>query len=82
VELHQGQIRIRAAELGLEGDSSFIRAGVREPTFAGAESHDQELIVLAALELERSAMGAIWKDGAANIAEGERLPEPRRITRS
>ena len=71
VQLHQGEIGVRGAELGLECGSRLIRAGVCQPSFARAEPHQKQLVVLAALELECATVSSVRENGAANITERE-----------
>jgi hypothetical protein len=73
------QVGIRVQCFGRELRMNFVRLRAGEPTLAGAEADENELVVLAGLEPERPTVGPVWKDRPTDLAQRERLPEPGRV---
>jgi hypothetical protein len=59
----------------------IIRLHAGEPTLAGAQADENELVVLAGLESERPTVGSVRKDRLTDLAQRERAPEPGRVGR-
>jgi hypothetical protein len=76
VKVENPQVRIRAPKLGGEGGADIIRLGSGEASFSGAEPHEHDLILLTALELERSPVGTVGHDRFADLWERQRLVQP------
>jgi hypothetical protein len=77
--MHEPQIRVRAPHFHLELDSDLRRLGSGEATLSGAESHQHQLVVLTALQLERPAVGPVGQDGVMQLAHRQWPMKPIRI---
>ena len=73
------QVGVRASELVLEPDPRLLRLGPDQRALAGAETEQHQLVVLAALELERATVGAIRHDGLMDVLERDRAVEEGRV---
>src|SRR5689334_2259525 len=76
----QPQIGVGALQLisKLFSDLPILHAG--KAPFAGTEAQQDELIVLAGLELERTPVRAIRHDGISELGQGYRSTQPRGVT--
>lgn len=79
VELAEGQVRVRASYLLGKTHSHLLRLGPGEAALARAETHEHELVLFTALQLECSAVASIRCNGLADITEGNRLVDSRAI---
>ena len=62
VELQEAQIGIRATHLHTEPLLYVFGFGDSKPALAGTELHENQLVIFAALQLERSTVGAVRND--------------------
>jgi hypothetical protein len=81
VPLNQCEIRVGTRQLLHELIANLVRAGSGEAPFSGAQSHEHELVVFAALELEGSAVGAIGQDRIADVHQKQRFRQASAIAR-
>jgi hypothetical protein len=58
---------------------NVVRLCAGKPTLAGAEADENELVVLAGLELERPTVGPVGKNCPTDLPQRQRTPEPGRI---
>jgi hypothetical protein len=79
VPVDDRQIRIGIQCFGGQRRMNIVRFGPGEPTLAGAQTDEYELIVLAGLEPERATVGPVREDRLANLAQRQRTPEPGRV---
>lgn len=79
--LEEAEIRIRARYLVGEFPGDLLRLRVGKSSFPGAESHENQFVVLAALQLEDTAVGAVRNDSIPNIGQCDRLPQTSRVDR-
>jgi hypothetical protein len=59
VLLKQGEVGIRAFDLFDKGGANGLGLGARVSLFPGAEAHERKLVIFAALEAQRPAVGTI-----------------------
>ena len=69
MELQQAQIGVGASHLRSEQLLDIFRFGNREAALAGTELHENELVILAALELKRATVGAIRNDRVPDVCQ-------------
>jgi len=81
VPVDDRQVGIRVQCFRSEFGMNIVRLRAGEPTFAGAEADENELVVLAGLEPESPTVGPVWQDRPTDVAQRERLPEPGRVGR-
>jgi hypothetical protein len=58
---------------------NIVRLRAGEPTLAGAQADENELVVLAGLELQSPTVGPVRKDRPTDLAQRERTPKPGRV---
>ena len=73
------EVRIGGLQLLDEAGPRLFRLGAHEAAFARAESQEDHLVVLAGVELEGAAIGAVGQDVQLDVGERERPMQPRRI---
>jgi hypothetical protein len=73
------QVGIGTQRFGGKLGMNILRLGAGEPTLAGAQADENELVVLARLELESSAVGPVGKYRLPDLPQWERTPEPGRV---
>ena len=73
------EIGVGAADLLVEARPRLLRLGAHEAPFAGAEAQQNQLVVLAALELQQPAVRAVGHDVPVHFLERERVMQARRI---
>jgi hypothetical protein len=76
----QPQIGVVALQLVRKRFADFPILHAGKAPFAGTEAEQNELIVLAALELERTPVRAIGNDGVSELGQGHRPTQPRGVT--
>jgi hypothetical protein len=69
MELQQAQIGIGAPHLRAEQLLNVFRLGNREAALAGTELHENELVILAAVELKRATVGAVRNDRVPDVCQ-------------
>ncbi len=67
MELQQAQIGIGASHLYAEQLLDVFGLGDRETALAGTQLHENQLVLLATLELERAAIGTIRNDRVPDV---------------
>jgi hypothetical protein len=77
--LDQRQIRIGTLELLNELVTDIVGSGSGIPSLARAEPHEYPLVILTALQLESPAVGAVGKNGIADVYQQEWLLQPSAI---
>jgi hypothetical protein len=75
VPLYDCQVRIGALRLCGELGPSLIWLGAGEPTFSGTQADEHELVVFAALQIQRPAVCPIREDRLSNLSEGKGFVE-------
>ena len=58
---------------------NIVRLRVGKTTLAGAEAEENELVVLAGLELECPTVGPVRKDCPTDLAHRQGTPQPGRV---
>jgi hypothetical protein len=58
---------------------NIVRLRAGEPTLAGAQTDENELVVLAGLELESATVGPVRQDRATDLAQREWMPKSGRV---
>jgi hypothetical protein len=58
---------------------NIVRLRAGEPALAGAQANENELVVLAGLELQSPTVGPVRKDRPTDLAQRERTPKPGRV---
>jgi hypothetical protein len=58
---------------------NIVRLRVGETTLAGAQADENELVVLAGLELESPTVSPVRKDRPMDLAQREGTSEPGRV---
>jgi hypothetical protein len=81
VPVDDRQVGIGTQRFGGKLGVNIVRLGAGEPTLAGAEADENELVVLAGLEPESPPVGPVGQDRPTDVAQRERLPEPGRVGR-
>lgn len=79
MKLAEGQVRVWASYLLGKAHPHLLRLGPGEAALARAETHEHQLVLFAALQLECSAVASIRYDGLADITEGNRPVDSRGI---
>jgi len=72
VPLNYFQVGVGAPYFDLELGPHFGRLGAGEAAFSGAEPHQDELVVLGALQLERPSVGPVGHDGLTQLRQRQR----------
>ena len=76
VAIDDREIGVRAQCLCRERGLDITRLDPGEAALPGAEANEDELVLLAALELKGSAMSTVRKDAVADLTQRERSAEP------
>ena len=75
------QIRVGAPHFDLELGPHLGRLGPGKAALPGAESHQDQLVVLTALQLERPPVGPVRHNGFTQLGQRQRPVEPGGIRR-
>jgi hypothetical protein len=79
VPVDDRQVGIRILCFSHEFRMNVVRLRAGEPTLAGAEADEHELVVFATLELKGPAVGPIRKDRLTDLPQRQRTTEAGRI---
>lgn len=79
MEMEQRQIGIRALELCRKQLPHVGRLRRRQAGLPSAKPHEDQFVIFAALQLERSAVGPIGNDRVPYVRQRQRTPKPGRI---
>jgi hypothetical protein len=81
MELQQSQIGIGASHLRSEEFLDLLRFGDREAALTRTQLHENQLVILTTLELERSTIHPVRNDRVPDVRQRQRTAQPRRISR-
>jgi len=70
------QVGIGTQRFGGKLGVNIVRLYVGEPTLAGAQADEHELVVLASFEPQSPTVGPVRKDRLTDLAQRERTPKP------
>jgi hypothetical protein len=73
------QVRIGTQRFGRKLRINVVRLRAGEPTLAGAQADENQLVVLAGLEPQSPTVGPVREDRPTDLAQRERTPKPGRI---
>jgi hypothetical protein len=79
VPVDNRQVGIAAQGFGRKRRMNVVRLRAGETALAGAQTDENELVVLAGLEPQSSTVGPVRKDRLTDLAQRERTPKPGRV---
>jgi hypothetical protein len=79
VPVDDRQVGIGTQRFGRKRRMNIVRLRAGEPALAGAQANENELVVLAGLELQSPTVGPVRKDRPTDLAQRERTPKPGRV---
>ena len=81
MQLQQAQVGIGASHLHSKQLLDVFRLRDREAALAGAELHQNKLVIFATLQLERATVGPIRNDRVPDVRQRQGTSQPGGITR-
>jgi hypothetical protein len=79
VPVDDRQVGIGTQRYGGKLGVNIVRLCAGEPTLAGAQADENELVVLTGLEPQSPTVGPVRKDRPTDLAQRERAPKPGRV---
>jgi hypothetical protein len=74
VPVDDRQVGIGTQRFGGKLGMNIVRLRAGEPTLAGAQTDENELVVLAGLEPQSPTVGPVRKDRLTDLAQRQRMP--------